>query len=129
MQKVILGSFIRTIASINPKYISRSLVHLELDQCKENAQHAVESLLQLESQPLFTQNTHYLQSEEVKWLEHFKLIHFRGPILYNIGHYPSLQPVSPEEAKYFRVSWKEYEDELVVMAHVQAYFRVAYKVR
>ncbi|KAF8335514.1 P-loop containing nucleoside triphosphate hydrolase protein [Amanita rubescens] len=84
----------------NAESYIRSLVHAELDRCKGSAQQAVESLLELESVPLFTQNTHYLQNEETKWLEHFKFIHFRAPA---------------------------HRDELVVMAHVQAYFRVAYK--
>jgi hypothetical protein len=119
---------IKPVASINPNCISRSRVHKELDRCKENAQNSVESLLQLESQPLFTQNTLYLQSEEAKWLGHFKFIHYRSPQLYT-AVCPPLRPVSPEEEGRFMLSWKPYEDELVVMAHVQAYFRVAYKVR
>ena len=120
---------VKLAASINPKYcISRSLVHAELDRCKENAQHSVESLLELESQPLFTQNTLYLQSEEAKWLQHFKFVHYRSPELHRVDC-PPLRPVSPEEENRFIKSWKTYEDELVVMAHVQAYFHVAYKVR
>ena len=119
---------IKPVASINPNCISRSVVHTELDGCKENAQNSVESLLQLESQPLFTQNTPYLQSEEAKWLQHFKFIHFRSPELYTAVYLP-LRPISPEEEGRFIKSWKPYEDELVIMAHVQAYFHVAYKVR
>ena len=115
---------VKPVAAIIPNCISRSLVHAELDRCKKNAQHSIESLLQLESQPLFTQNTIYLQSEEAKWLEHFKIVHYRSS-----EPRANCSPVSPEEEKHFIKSRKTYEDELFVMAHVQAYFHVAYKVR
>ncbi|KAF8635346.1 hypothetical protein AX15_000462 [Amanita polypyramis BW_CC] len=95
-------------------YIS-ALVYAELEQCKENARIAVEALLQIESQPLFTQNSHYLETEQKKWYKYF------SDVCSQASNYKleGMQADSPSKS--------EYNDELTIMAYVQAYFRVAYK--
>jgi len=100
---------------------------VELDRCKQNAQEAVESLLQLESKPIFTQNTRCLRNEESKWLEHFESIHDTAPD-YKVGSSGLGTSTTSTSATTGQTSRRDFEDELVVMARVQAYFRVAYKV-
>ena len=89
-------------------------------------------MLQYESQPLFTQNAHYLASEETKWHDHFNDLHSRAS-LYKRSvdgtRRKGTSIVSPQaEAKDAELVHHEYAEELAVMARVQAYFRVAYKV-
>jgi len=112
----------------------KSLVHVELDRCKQNAQQAVESLLQLEVQPLFTQNNRCFRNEESKWLEHYEVIHDTAPE-YKVGSSATSASVLSGASELAastlqaagRTSRRDFEDELVVMARVQAYFRVGYK--
>ncbi|PFH48255.1 hypothetical protein AMATHDRAFT_150299 [Amanita thiersii Skay4041] len=86
----------------------RVLVNQELENCKNVTEKAIEMLLQLETLPLYTQNIHYLQIEEDKWYNHLKNIRLK-----------------PSE---YRLTLDDYySDELILMARVQAYFRVAYK--
>ena len=89
----------------------------------------MESLLQLELQPLFTQNNRCFRNEESKWLDHFESIYDTAPD-YKVGSSESVSGTSststlPATGKTPR---RDFEDELMVMARVQAYFRVAYKV-
>ncbi len=126
---------------------------------------AVETALKLEKDPLFTQNTHYLESCRDKWLWHYKSVRN------NTGKYLSKPPAEEVEGLEYvpmydtnRVSRQtigqsptdrallalaelgyknlaasdlarlntapdNFQEELMVMADVRAYFQVAYKVR
>jgi len=81
------------------------LARQEHERCRDEALNALEKILRLERVPLYTQNVECLQAEASKWL-----------------------------AKYVNTRWPEeltkpsFADELNVMAKVQAYFQVAYKV-
>ncbi|KAF8624573.1 hypothetical protein AX15_005805 [Amanita polypyramis BW_CC] len=97
-----------------------SLVHAELEQCKTSTQIAIDFLLQIECQPLLTQNTHCFEMEEKKWHNHFNDIYTRFPC-YKCGHLCSTRPPC-DRAK------TGHADELLVMAQAQAYFCVAYRV-
>lgn len=83
----------------------RTLARQEHERCRDEALNALEKIVRLERVPLYTQNVECLQAEANKWL-----------------------------AKYANTRWPEelprtnYADELNVMAKVQAYFQVAYKV-
>lgn len=91
----------------------------------------MESLLQLELQPLFTQNNRGFRNEESKWLEHFESIYDMAPD-YKVGATvsgtSSRTSATLPNAASGQTSRRDFGDELVVMARVQAYFRVAYKV-
>ena len=83
----------------------RTLTRQEHERCRVDALNALEKILRLERVPLYTQNVDCLQAEASKWL-----------------------------AKYINLRWPDellrtaFADELNVMAKVQAYFQVAYKV-
>ena len=83
----------------------RTLTRQEHERCRDEALNALEKILSLERVPLYTQNVDCLQAEANKWL-----------------------------AKYVNMRWPDelprttFADELNVMAKVQAYFQVAYKV-
>ena len=127
---------------------------------------AVEMALKLEKDPLYTQNTHYLESCREKWLSHYKNIRNnqdrylpRAPLppraLLQVEGYEDARFIAPEapramtatdralsalaELGYRNLSEKDlarlnkvpdnFQEELMVMADVRAYFQVAYKVR
>ncbi|KAF8637496.1 hypothetical protein AX17_002781 [Amanita inopinata Kibby_2008] len=106
----------------------RSLVNVELDEYKMNAIKQVQTLLELESQPLFTQNLHYFEAEQTKWHRHYSSIRNREST-YNAA-YSDSGSVSvrgtPSDTAAF-VKDDEYTNELILMSRVQAYFRVGYK--
>jgi hypothetical protein len=115
--------------------MQRSLVHAELEKCREHAQKALETLLNYESQPLFTQNTHYLLNEEEKWRKHFNELYSDAHLHKRSADggrrsrssftFPQTLQIDAKNAEPIH---NEYAEELAVMARVQAYFRVAYKV-
>lgn len=90
--------------------------------CEAETIRTLEKLLQLESVPFFTQNTSDLESEGKTWLARYKEVHRRSsPFL--------LAPPGPSEVQYVHREPEEvFQDELVVMANVQAYFQVVCKV-
>ncbi len=105
--------------------VSRS----ELDRCKENAQLAVESVLELESVLLFKGLPRTPITSKLRKPSGSNILNSSTSgrqRVYTQNHLQTLRPILPEEERQFRQSWKDYEDELVVVAHVQAY--VAYKV-
>lgn len=59
----------------------------QFERQKSSAVIAVEAALKLEKDPLFTQNTHYLDSCRKKWLLHYR----------TIRRYPTPYYISPEE--------------------------------
>lgn len=88
--------------------------------------------MKYESQPLFTQNTHYLLNEEEKWRKHFNELHSDAHLHKRSadgGRRNRSSIAFPQtEAKHAEPIHSEYAEELAIMARVQAYFRVAYKV-
>ncbi len=128
---------------------------------------AVETALKLEKDPLFTQNTHYLERCREKWLSLYKSIrnnpdqylkrsrppaaemppafthsslHQMGPPKLSTGQSPTDRALSAlAELGYKNLAASDlarlntapdnFQEELMVMADVRAYFQVAYKVR
>ncbi|KLO12399.1 hypothetical protein SCHPADRAFT_941237 [Schizopora paradoxa] len=135
---------------------------------------AVEMALKLEKDPLFTQNTHYLESCREKWLSHYKSVRNNQDQFLSTRQVPAPQyetgevetaeegyegprvvhPFAPRqrsltitaaeralsalaELGYRNLSEKDlarlhkapdnFQEELMVMADVRAYFQVAYK--
>ncbi len=143
--------------------------HGTIRRQKTSAVAAVEIALKLEKDPLFTQNTHYLESCREKWLSHYRSVR-RYPENYKIpledGPWPILgEPSSPVHVDLRRYPYSRsgtpspspiekalstlaelgyknltatdlarltqedrFQEELIVMADVRAYFQVAYKV-
>ncbi|KAJ4473675.1 P-loop containing nucleoside triphosphate hydrolase protein [Lentinula aciculospora] len=81
----------------------KTLCYSELDACKVHASAHIQKLLRLESVPLYTQHISFLE-EKNGWLLKYR----------NVYYTPHTFPQS-------------YNDELLVMATVSAYFQVAFK--
>jgi hypothetical protein len=97
--------------------IIRLLTKKEVDKCREAALKALLKTLELEKMPLFTQNTQFLGSEREKWLGRYQ--HKR--------RYP--YPHSGQEERMpMPIPTPPFDEEIVVMAEVRAYFEVAYRV-
>ena len=116
----------------NMSILTRSVTGGELDKCKVETVRMLEKILALESVPLFTQNTDFLDSEEKKWLSTYTRIRDQSssyrvdctpPIRSPHPSYPWL-PVEPEVPPV----GDQFHNALIVMANVRAYFQVAYKV-
>ena len=131
------------------------MIRNQVDVCKAQAQEAVKIALDLEGTPHFTQNSHYFQTLRERWLAYYKMVRM-NPAQYNASVVePSelsaeLSEDEPElpvetlealralaEAGYpnLRVSDlarllppDSWEEELIVMADVRAYYQVGYKV-
>lgn len=102
--------------------IIRLLTKKEVDECREAALKALLKTLELEKMPLFTQNTEFLGSEREKWLGRYQYKH-RWP-------YPrSVSPESRAQSPPTPTPTSSFDEEMVVMAEVRAYFEVAYRVR
>jgi len=111
----------------------RMIVEKEFEIVTENMKSRINWLIRLEEQP-FTQNGHYFSSCRDKYLAHFKgrrqncLIegefHIKA-VLINLAE-AGLPGVKEEDLPRLLPPDK-YEQELLVMAEVCAYFRVAYK--
>ncbi|KAL1746323.1 P-loop containing nucleoside triphosphate hydrolase protein [Schizophyllum fasciatum] len=129
----------------------QSVVAAHLAEHADNMEVSLSKALKLETgQPLFTQNTHYLETEEAKWLQLYGRTHYHHgqyyvchpppspssvpPLVHNSGvsewppqsHVPATSRTSrsttPPPVRHTRVS-----EELEVMAKVHAYVQVAYK--
>lgn len=97
----------------------------ELDKYKEGGLQALENALKLENFPVFVGNDQDFDSARKKWLAHYKNECGRRAI--PIGRSSNSEcsdPGSEDET----VVIDDFEDELVVMAEVHAYFEVAHKV-
>jgi vacuolar protein sorting-associated protein 1 len=142
-----------------------NLIRIQVEACKAHAQEAVKIALDLETTPHYTQNTHYLQTLQEKWLAHYKKVRVNSSrykvhqcmdtpaivptiIQPRVSHPYSVTELtveSPEakalrslaEAGYPNVRVPDlarllppdsYEEELIVMADVRAFYHVAYKV-
>jgi hypothetical protein len=102
----------------NVSILARSVTSSELDKCKVETVRILEKILALESVPLFTQNTDFLESEGQKWLSTYTRI--RG----QSSSY--LDP--PPEYHFHPAPEPQFNNAMIVMANVRAYFQVAYKV-
>ncbi|KAG1745120.1 P-loop containing nucleoside triphosphate hydrolase protein [Suillus paluster] len=131
-------------------------VGIQVDVCKARAQEAVKTALDLETTPYYTQNTHYLQTLREKWLAHYKTSMEEGGEA-EVFSYESIEPTrayapsrvhsmtdTPQsialralaDAGYPNLRVPDlarllppdsFEEELIVMADVRAYYHVAYK--
>ncbi|KIL59206.1 hypothetical protein M378DRAFT_111256 [Amanita muscaria Koide BX008] len=142
-----INSLVRQHFSRFPKAEShiRSLANAELEQCKLDALHSVEKILKSETEPLFTQNTHYFETEQRKWYDHY----YRQ---YHVIRDRLEIPPSPSSERACSVAsfdWEMeqrlaveqerevltlralpidgYAEELRLMSRVHAYFRIAFK--
>jgi hypothetical protein len=164
-----------------------NLIRIQVEACKAHAQEAVKIALDLETTPHYTQNTHYLQTLQEKWLAYYKKVRvnssrykahqyegaegspeasggeeeYSGPresVSYAIPR-ASIPYAIPPRASHPYSSMEEspdvkalralaaagypnlrvqdlarllppdpYEEELIVMADVRAFYQVAYKV-
>ncbi|THU90221.1 hypothetical protein K435DRAFT_760491 [Dendrothele bispora CBS 962.96] len=124
-----------------------SIVRRELDSRKDDAFTKLEQKVKHETNPLYTQNYHYFSSEKTKWDKRYRTARNYAATRYWIyrpreapAHsFPGHVAVAPHSSstqtainisdspRVQEVVWDEYEDELNLMANVQAYFKVAYK--
>jgi hypothetical protein len=107
---------------------SRLVTRAELDKYKDRGSQALENALEREKFPVFVGNIKDFDSARKKYLAHFKhqwQNSERGP--FPVARSPNSiwsNPGSEDE----NVDIDDFEDELVVMAEVHAYFEVAYRV-
>ncbi|KDR71864.1 hypothetical protein GALMADRAFT_253646 [Galerina marginata CBS 339.88] len=117
----------------------RALTFKERDIHQEETHLVLDKLLRLESKPLFTQNFETLLAEETKWLAAYRsdwAAITRG----SIRDYGHSYPVTTESSVFHEFPRRTFphildespsastiDDELKVMANVQAYFQVAHK--
>lgn len=88
----------------------------------------VDKTLQLEHNPVYTQNTDLFAIEKQKWSSFYARIR-RHPQRYLINNTESDDSESDDDAgEMVRILEDEFQKALSLMAKVQAYFRVAYKV-
>lgn len=110
----------------NECVLTRSVTSSELNKCKVETLHILEKVLALESVPLFTQNTDFLNSEGKKWLSTYTRVRGQSS-RYLVPSQPTPYPCPDiifEEAN----DENQFHNALIVMANVRAYFQVAYKV-
>jgi RNase adaptor protein for sRNA GlmZ degradation len=116
----------------------------ELEKYKETSSQALEQALELEKFPFFAGDIRDFDSAREEWLAHYKNERRNHPrnemvtaqhslfaeraaldALANIG-YPNLE--FDDLKRLGHIDDDEFEDELIVMAEVRAYFDVAHKV-
>ncbi|KAF8839213.1 hypothetical protein BDN67DRAFT_906024 [Paxillus ammoniavirescens] len=128
------------------------LISADVEEYKSRTRCAMKETLELEDRPNYTQNTHYLLTLREKWLNKYRLGR-RNPSQYQLPSepggfdYPTPQRQTDDvtnalyylsQAGYSGLTADDlnrlrpynpddFEDELIVMADVRAYFHVAYK--
>jgi vacuolar protein sorting-associated protein 1 len=108
---------------------SRLVTRTELDKYKDRGSQALENALERENFPVFVGNIKDFDSARNKWLAHYNREWQNSgrrafpPIGRSSGSRWSNGPDSEDENVV-----DDFEDELVVMAEVHAYFEVAHKV-
>ncbi|KIJ12489.1 hypothetical protein PAXINDRAFT_171186 [Paxillus involutus ATCC 200175] len=128
------------------------LISADVEEYKSRTRCAMKETLELEDRPNYTQNTDYLLTLRDKWLNKYRLGR-RDPSQYELlddseeSDYPTAQRQTDEvtNALYYLTQAgysgltaddlnrlrpynpNDFEDELIVMADVRAYFHVAYK--
>ncbi|KAK7464108.1 hypothetical protein VKT23_006272 [Stygiomarasmius scandens] len=119
------------------KFIS-SIVRRELDCRKEVALVKLEDKIKHEGEPVWTQNYHYLAAEKLRWRLRYEKLRGRNTsddLLNASPSRPSTYAASrsavnsstPVYTRKYDLERDEYEEEIDLMAGVQAYFKVAYK--
>ncbi|KAF7361538.1 hypothetical protein MSAN_01187400 [Mycena sanguinolenta] len=101
----------------------RTLIHAELETCKDQALETLEKILALEKLPLFTQNTHQFQTETKAWFTRYNTVRHHWSF-YRLG---SLHHDYPLAVHALMAANEEYAEELVLMANVRAYWQIAYQ--
>ncbi|KAF9000114.1 P-loop containing nucleoside triphosphate hydrolase protein [Cyathus striatus] len=101
------------------RYVN-DLVQPILADFKAKCLQQLEAILTLETVPLFTLNTHYLESAEKKWITRYTWAR-EYPVL----EYGTSQKYNGSSG--YSLESDEFRDEILVMAKARAYFQVAYK--
>ncbi|KAK7030460.1 hypothetical protein VNI00_014045 [Paramarasmius palmivorus] len=91
------------------KQLVKSITHEHHEACKEDAAILLEKSVRLETNPLYTQNYHYYNSQRVKWRSQFASALTK-----------SLHP-------HYVSQVQDYQSELELMGDARAYFKVAFK--
>jgi hypothetical protein len=105
-----------------------SVVRTELDKIKASALQTLDRTLELEQEPVFTQNSDLFASEKQKWLSFYTRIR-DDPSMYRLKVPVSDGYGSASETDESPAATEDrFQEALVVMATVRAYFQVAYKV-
>ncbi|KAF8833902.1 hypothetical protein BDN67DRAFT_1006232 [Paxillus ammoniavirescens] len=128
------------------------LIGADVEEYKSRTRCAMKETLELEDRPNYTQNTHYLLTLREKWLNKYRLGR-RNPSQYQLPSEPGGFDCASPQMQTYEVSNAlhylaqagysgltaddlnrlrpynpdDFEDELIVMADVRAYFHVAYK--
>jgi hypothetical protein len=105
------------------------VVRIELDKIKASALQVVDKTLQLEHNPVYTQNTDFFASEKQKWSSYYTGLrqrHFR--YLINPRVIEPSESDDDTDNEMVRIAEDKFQQALSVMANVRAYFQVTYKV-
>ncbi|KZT03107.1 uncharacterized protein LAESUDRAFT_705284 [Laetiporus sulphureus 93-53] len=106
-----------------------ALIRTEAAERVKLALKAVRDVLEREKFPYMTQNGHYLESSRENWLAHYRT--FRNRVYHvnysSHGEAAESRCESPISIAISSTPGDNYEDEIIVMADVRAYFQVAYK--
>ncbi|KAJ6621042.1 P-loop containing nucleoside triphosphate hydrolase protein [Mycena sp. CBHHK59/15] len=111
----------------------RTLTLAELETCKDEALKTLEKMLALEKLPLYTQNTHYLQSESKVWLSRYVAVRKRpDTYLQSPLRVPNYGPASVHTVSPYSVAQPvpevdQFSDELALMSKVRAYWQITYQ--
>ncbi|KAF9000117.1 P-loop containing nucleoside triphosphate hydrolase protein [Cyathus striatus] len=122
------------------KRFVNDLIHPTLVDFKVKCLQQLEAILTLESIPLFTLNTHYLESADKKWISCYTSTReYPQPAQEDLVEcvvedfcdtpqrfYNGPRAPVPQQKRY-SLETDEYRDEILVMAKARAYFQVAYK--
>jgi vacuolar protein sorting-associated protein 1 len=107
------------------------VVRIELDKIKASTLQVVDKTLQLEHNPLYTQNTDFLASEKRKWSLVYTGIRQR-PWRHLIKEGVRTEAFESESDdgtdEMVKIPEDKFQQALSVMANVRAYFQVTYKV-
>jgi vacuolar protein sorting-associated protein 1 len=132
-----------TVTRRDTNIAARISTRTELNNHKERGSQAIENALELEQFPLFEGDTGDFDSARNQWLAHYKDQRytntrrtFEERSQYNTAHQKVLSALSNigytgltiDDVMQRLVPTDEFEDELIVMAEVSAYFQVAHKV-
>ena len=115
-------------------FFARTLILEQLQICSVDTRRILDRFLALESHPPFTQNFEAFSSEKKKWLGKYERARWPHDEVFrpvpatstdNLYRFPTF--LSKTDLSATPVTWT-IEEELQVMARVQAYFQVAYQV-
>ena len=120
-------------------YFCSELIFTERSRCRDGAKKMLEKILQMENDPFFTQNLEDLSMQEKKWYNSYLQEMNRetngdaeSETNGDTESESDSSPVSPTPPQPIgrgkEVPWRK-EDEVSVMANVQAYFQVTHHAR